>query len=407
MLNDSIAAGSPLYPELFDADYFGLMSDYPKFDYLRKQIVRVGEELSGKMVVAGDKSNLDHYREVFRIAYNWRNSHIYPMRRIHHELMANVRQRGVKLQGFTSARLKRMQSIREKLGESSTKFDQMQDLGGCRAIMDSVDEYRQLIAKYREGGTGHRIRNDTDYFEKPRASGYRGHHFVLEFQPEANEYQHKDRRIEVQLRTGLQHAWATAVEAVGIMRRENMKRGIGDPDWLRLFALMSTDFAIEEDGAHVPGTPEGKRERHQELRHLNDKLNAVVFLENINQAFDYAPVYRGSAKFYLVQIDRDKKEVHVTGYNQPINATEGFSASETGNGVISVLAEVNKIEDLMKAFPNYFMDVQMFTDHLKTIVFPDRAHKVAKSAAESVRATKKKSSNFLDLSWLKSYRPQR
>ncbi|RWX62601.1 hypothetical protein EN780_26145 [Mesorhizobium sp. M4B.F.Ca.ET.089.01.1.1] len=383
------------------------MSDYPKFDYLRKQIVRVGEELSGKMLVADDHSNLEHYREVFRMAYNWRNSHIYPMRRIHHELSANVRQRGVKLKGITSARLKRMQSIREKLGESTTKFDQMQDLGGCRAIMDSVDEYRQLIAKYREGGSVHRIRNDTDYFANPRPSGYRGHHLVMEFQPLVNEQQHRDRRIEVQLRTGLQHAWATAVEAVGIMRRENMKRGSGDPDWLRLFALMSTDFAMEEDGAVVPGTPEGRRERHQELRHLNDKLNAVVFLENINQAFNYAPSYKGSAKFYLVQIDRDRKEVHVTGYNQPINATEGFSASETGGRLISVLAEVNKIEDLMRAFPNYFMDVQMFTDHLKTIVYPDRLHKVAKLAAESVRATKKKSSSFLDLSWLKSYMPQR
>jgi len=42
----------------------------------------------------------------------------------------------------------------------------------------------------------------------------------------------------------LQHAWATAVEAVGIFTKQALKSNIGDGEWLRLFALMSSEIAV-------------------------------------------------------------------------------------------------------------------------------------------------------------------
>ena len=44
-------------------------------------------------------------------------------------------------------------------------------------------------------------------------------------------------KVELQLRTRLQHAWATANEIVGTFRREELKSGEGGPDWLRYFVL--------------------------------------------------------------------------------------------------------------------------------------------------------------------------
>ena len=41
--------------------------------------------------------------------------------------------------------------------------------------------------------------------------------------------------IEIQLRTSLQHAWATVVETVDAFTNENLKFGAGSDDWKRFF----------------------------------------------------------------------------------------------------------------------------------------------------------------------------
>jgi hypothetical protein len=63
------------------------------------------------------------------------------------------------------------------------------------------------------------------------------------------------RNIEIQIRARLQHSWATAVESVGSFRQEDLKGNIGDADWLRLFRLISGEFAIAEgqnEGSDLP-----------------------------------------------------------------------------------------------------------------------------------------------------------
>ncbi|MBU6438396.1 MAG: hypothetical protein KGQ77_12790, partial [Betaproteobacteria bacterium] len=59
-----------------------------------------------------------------------------------------------------------------------------------------------------------------------------------------------NQKIEVQLRTRLQHAWATAVEIVDAFTGQALKSGLklnsGDPKWRRFFALMSSVIAIRE-----------------------------------------------------------------------------------------------------------------------------------------------------------------
>ncbi len=52
--------------------------------------------------------------------------------------------------------------------------------------------------------------------------------------------------IEVQLRTRLQHNWATAVETVGIFTGEALKSSQGNEDWQDFFRLVSTWFAHKE-----------------------------------------------------------------------------------------------------------------------------------------------------------------
>jgi len=45
-------------------------------------------------------------------------------------------------------------------------------------------------------------------------------------------------RIEVQFRSQLQRAWATALETAAIFLQQDLKAGQGDKRWLRFFVLM-------------------------------------------------------------------------------------------------------------------------------------------------------------------------
>src|SRR5690606_40369694 len=69
------------------------------------------------------------------------------------------------------------------------------------------------------------------------------HHLSLVFQ--ANKKQDESyvgRRIELQVRTRLQHSWATAIEAVSLYRNQDLKHHHGDADWLRLFVLTAAEL---------------------------------------------------------------------------------------------------------------------------------------------------------------------
>ncbi len=80
----------------------------------------------------------------------------------------------------------------------------------------------------------------------PKEDGYRSYHLIYQYKGSLQTACYNKLRIEVQLRTKLQHAWATAVEAVGIFTKQALKSNIGDKDWLRLFALMSSEIAFDE-----------------------------------------------------------------------------------------------------------------------------------------------------------------
>lgn len=117
------------------------MADFPRFECSMRQVLRAGEALKGDLIWSEEKA--EEFYEIFRIANNWRDSHAYPMRSLRHEIIA--RMRVLDVQGITAARLKRMRSIRKKLRTISATLNQIQDLGGCRVILTSIDEVNRLI----------------------------------------------------------------------------------------------------------------------------------------------------------------------------------------------------------------------------------------------------------------------
>jgi hypothetical protein len=224
--------------------------------------------------------------------------------------------------------------------------------------------------------SAHEIHNEADYINQPKSDGYRSHHMVFKFQGNGDEAVFDGRRVEIQLRSHLQHSWATAVEAVGMFRREDLKGGQGDAGWLRLFQLMSAEIALAEECPDAAG-PESRPDRVSEIIALDEKLRAIGTLEDTSQAVRYVDEYvtetNYKPEYYLIKYNRAKGTVSVEPYSEPISGMKSLDAEEVTNSekgdrnINAVLVEADSIENLKAAYPNYFGDVQIFKGILQKV----------------------------------------
>ncbi|MCZ8041675.1 MAG: RelA/SpoT domain-containing protein [Beijerinckiaceae bacterium] len=383
------------------------MVDYPQFLYSRKEVGRAGRTLARDLVWTPETQ--DEIRHAFAVANSWRDSHAAPMRRIHAELIAKIRKLGLgQTSGISAARLKRMTSIRKKLRTISIGLESIQDLGGCRAILPRVEDVQRLVEAYGES-CRHTIFDPNDYIAEPKPGGYRSHHLKLKFVGEGKVEHYTGRRIEVQIRTRLQHTWATAVEAVGLIRGEDLKGGTGDTDWLRLFELMSSEFAEFEGCVPVPGAPVG-RDRRREIHHLERTLGAAATLDSLSQAFKAAErhVFDRDTKYFLIKYDLETKEVTVRAYNEPIEGIKSYESEEIKSLIErkkpsfdTVLVEIDKVKNLQDAYPNYFGDVHLFKRQLRRI---SKARDADEFQLRPQEIAPPKPREAPDLSWFKRSR---
>lgn len=126
-------------------------------------------------------------------------------------------------------RLKRSESIINKLIRfEDMSLRNMSDIGGARAIVSNVKRVNKVVREFRSHPSIYRKR---DYISKPKEDGYRGVHLLGEF---LNSDKQK-RKIEIQIRTKIQHNWATTVEIVDLFTSQSLKSNIGHQDWKEFF----------------------------------------------------------------------------------------------------------------------------------------------------------------------------
>jgi hypothetical protein len=307
---------------------------------------------------------------VYRVVNNWRQSHDYPLAAVRLDLRRHARR--VQRTAIVVGRVKRLQSIREKLRTRATMdLTQIQDIGGCRAVLKSMDEVNRLLEIYRERRDfRHLFRGQSPYIERPKPTGYRSHHLMYQFQHASGEPEiwHK-HRVEMQIRTRLQHAWATAVETVAMFTGHALKANTGDQDWLRLFALMSAEFAEMEGTPTVPGTPERRSDRVYEIRHLAMKIRAISMLDAYNVAVHNLGFEDKRNRYFAIQYDRREQKLTVAGFaREDIEKANAWyaeaeqEASVKGRNVVLISAD--SLDQLRSAYPNYFLDAGKFTNLL-------------------------------------------
>ena len=179
--------------------------------------------------------DVDNLSEAFETVFNWRNAHRYPL----HILYVTMKKRSKKVdpRALTAQRMKRFESILRKIYRNSTmQLSQMQDVGGCRAIVHGQKQFIELVKIYRSSTLRHEFKGMKNYIAKPKADGYRSVHVMYLFVGNASTCAWDKLRVEIQLRTKLQHSWATAVETVDTFTDEGLKFGNGSDDWRRFFS---------------------------------------------------------------------------------------------------------------------------------------------------------------------------
>ena len=262
-------------------------------------------------------------------------------------------------------RLKRTPSVVAKLKRFNTmQLARMQDIGGCRAVLDNAVQVTRLYHHFLHSRTKHELVLKKDYMSFPKASGYRGVRLVYRYQ--SSKYtDHLGLMVEIQLRSKQQHVWATGVETVGAFIRSPLKSSIGPEDWLPFFSILSSLFAIEENGTLVPGTPTTRADLVQEARDLNDRVMAIERLEHFGSLIKHLTTRRDrNYTLFLMYLKPTQGVTMITGYPaaEMQQATSDYLATEkeadASQGEDVVLVTADSINLLRRAYPNYFLDTK-------------------------------------------------
>jgi putative GTP pyrophosphokinase len=335
--------------------------------YTRGQVDKAGEILSGRQ--DGDR---DWASEVLG---NWRSMHAYPLNTFQATLWKRVQ--GIESAALISRRLKRSPSIVEKLKrEKGMNLARMQDIGGLRAVLANVGNVRQLESIYLETGRlTHKVFKHKDYIGIPKSSGYRGVHVVLKYKSSLSFAQdYNGLFLELQIRTRLQHLWATAVETVGTFTNQALKASQGKAEWLEFFALVGSAFAHLED---CPVIAEHKDLERLKVFHLVSRaarnLNVRTKLDGFSVATKSIQSSGSGSSYHLVVLNFKERRLRITNFKQEElgKATDQYLETEKeiygGAPLQAVLVSAGSLKALRAAYPSYFLDTKGFVEKLDEI----------------------------------------
>lgn len=343
---------------------------YAKPNFSRSKVDQAGEVLRH----AWEGGDVDDASLVsaLQVMNNWRSSHAFPLNTVTVSLKKLAR--STDPSSLIAQRLKRAPSILDKLErEKAMSLARMQDIGGCRAVVSTVGEVSLLRTALKASRMKHVLKREFDYIQRPKPSGYRGVHLIYRYNSDRNEIYNK-LLIEVQIRSAIQHAWATAVETMGTFLKTSLKASQGPDEWLEFFQFASSAFARLEDTPrlHSSMTDASISSR---LARKAKTLRVKSRLQKYGNSLRMVEQHPDSdARYFLMLLEPETRELTIQGYraselhkaNSDYLELERAYPSEKGYEVVLVAAE--SITLLRQAYPNYFLDTKTFLDLLDRAV---------------------------------------
>lgn len=145
-------------------------------EYSRNQVDKAG------FALVDPDADADALASAYAIINNWRSSHSYPLNTFQINLRTKIKT--LKRPVLVAQRIKRLDSIKSKIERSQTRtiqLSQMQDIGGCRAVLPAVSDIERLVASYRASRFKHELRGEKNYILSPKKDGYRCHHLIYQY----------------------------------------------------------------------------------------------------------------------------------------------------------------------------------------------------------------------------------
>ena len=223
-----------------------------------------------------------------------------------------------------------------------------------------------LPATWQTARSGMSVLISKNYIDAPRPSGYRGLHLVYGYVSETKP-ELFGLKTETQIRSRLQHQWATAVETVGTFIGDELKSSRGDADWLRFFALMSSVIAKIENAPAVPGTSDDQMALVNEIRECAERVGILERLATFESATHLVadfPNFRN--RLIVMELNLRASRVRGVAFSEQDveRATTMYAEEELAHrgdlDFAVVMVSAKSVETLRRAYPNFFADLSGF-----------------------------------------------
>jgi ppGpp synthetase/RelA/SpoT-type nucleotidyltranferase len=203
--------------------------------FSKSRIDKAGRLLSNSGELTEESIELEDVFDAYRA------SHLEPLSQTTLELQQWLHEYGRRY--YIAQRLKRKPQILRKLRRLSVRLTQLQDIGGCRIIVDNNKDVDDLV-NYFQSQIGKTptfsITKITDYRVKGRDdTGYRSVHLILS---------RDERALELQVRSRIQHYWSESIERTSVIYGHHLKEKEGNHTVISYFKVLSDVFYEIESG---------------------------------------------------------------------------------------------------------------------------------------------------------------
>lgn len=293
----------------------------------------------------------------FQIIQNWRASHGAVL----NTAQAWLRRLENQPAPVVGQRLKRFETIVDKIITGRSKdLSTMHDIAGVRAIFRSEVDLKKFQEKAKTSKAKHELLHPIDkfdYIQSPKSTGYRGIHLVYARQVQAlSGIPWNGLRFEVQLRTAVQHAWATAIEVYDSTAQARFKFEKSTNPAYEQFQIISEMLAriYENTRSCMPHLTD------KQLLHRHLELDKTTHMVSTIQSLVVAKEVGALQKNTILQRTKDGS-LHIYKFQSLPAAIKEISKIEdlpdTENAVLVGSTTPNHIRD---AFRNYFDDTTDF-----------------------------------------------
>lgn len=315
----------------------------------KSRVNRAGENVRARKPTAEDLAVIEEWRAAHRAVLN--------------TFQAILRERARNAGALVAQRHKRKRTIFDKLDRlPGMSLSRMDDVAGCRLIFKKLKDLHAFRQSFHGARFKHRRRHADDpgrydYIENPKPTGYRGIHDIYEY--DVNSEVGKALTglyVEIQYRTLVQHAWATAVEVIGFITESQPKFQQGDTRYENAMALASEILARAHENERGPFPNLEDREVVTRFLTAEREIGLLDMLRGLNAA-DRAV----SAKKNTILIFEGGRALQVKTFRDATEALRALFELEKEHPERDiVLVRADTSDEVRLAFKNYFSDARDF-----------------------------------------------